>query len=78
MAMDSGEIERLIREAIPDAKVTIEDLAGDGDHYAAHVISGAFKGRSRVQQHQMVYDALKGRMGGALHALALQTNVPDA
>lgn len=78
MAMDSGEIERLIREAIPDAKVTIEDLAGDGDHYAAHVISGAFKGRSRVQQHQMVYDALKGRMGGTLHALALQTNVPDA
>lgn len=78
MAMDSGEIERLIREAIPDAKVTIEDLAGDGDHYAAHVVSGAFKGRSRVQQHQMVYDALKGRMGGALHALALQTNVPDA
>ena len=76
MAMDSGEIERLIREAIPDAKVTIEDLAGDGDHYAAHVISGAFKGRSRVQQHQMVYDALKGRMGGTLHALALQTNVP--
>ena len=78
MAMDSGEIERLIREAIPDAKVTIEDLAGDGDHYAAHVVSGAFKGRSRVQQHQMVYDALKGRMGGTLHALALQTNVPDA
>ncbi|WP_316978334.1 BolA family protein [Shumkonia mesophila] len=76
MAMDSGEIERLIREAIPDAKVTIEDLAGDGDHYAAHVVSGAFKGRSRVQQHQMVYDALKGRMGGTLHALALQTNVP--
>ncbi|MBE0533590.1 MAG: BolA family transcriptional regulator [Rhodospirillales bacterium] len=76
MAMDSGEIERLIREAIPDAKVTIEDLAGDGDHYAAHVISGAFKGRSRVQQHQMVYDALKGRMGENLHALALQTNVP--
>jgi stress-induced morphogen len=76
MAMDSGEIERLIREAIPDAKVTIEDLAGDGDHYAAHVVAAAFKGRSRVQQHQMVYDALKGRMGGQLHALALQTNVP--
>lgn len=76
MAMDAGEIERLIKQAIPDASVTIEDLAGDGDHYAAHVISGAFKGRSRVQQHQMVYDALKGRMGGALHALALQTNVP--
>ncbi len=78
MAMDAGEIERLIKQAIPDAKVSIEDLAGDGDHYAAHVVSGAFKGRSRVQQHQMVYDALKGRMGGALHALALQTNVPDA
>jgi stress-induced morphogen len=76
MAMDSGEIERLIREAIPDAKVTIEDLAGDGDHYAAHVVAAAFKGRSRVQQHQMVYDALKGRMGDQLHALALQTNVP--
>jgi len=78
MAMDAGEIERLIKQAIPDARVSIEDLAGDGDHYAAHVVSGAFKGRSRVQQHQMVYDALKGRMGGALHALALQTNVPDA
>lgn len=76
MAMDASEIERLIKEAIPDAQVTIEDLAGDGDHYAAHVVSGAFKGRSRVQQHQMVYEALKGQMGGALHALALQTNVP--
>ena len=76
MAMDAGEIERLIKQAIPDAHVTIEDLAGDGDHYAAHVVSGAFKGRSRVQQHQMVYDALKGRMGENLHALALQTNVP--
>jgi stress-induced morphogen len=76
MAMDAGEIERLIKQAIPDAQVTIEDLAGDGDHYAAHVVAAAFKGRSRVQQHQMVYDALKGRMGGALHALALQTNVP--
>jgi len=76
MAMDSGEIERLIKQAIPDAQVTIEDLAGDGDHYAAHVVSAAFKGRSRVQQHQMVYEALKGRMGDKLHALALQTNVP--
>lgn len=76
MAMDAGEIERLIKKAIPDAQVTIEDLAGDGDHYAAHVVSVAFKGRSRVQQHQMVYDALKGLMGGALHALALQTNPP--
>lgn len=76
MAMDAGEIERLIKQAIPDAQVTIEDLAGDGDHYAAHVVAAAFKGRSRVQQHQMVYDALKGRMGDKLHALALQTNVP--
>ena len=76
MAMDAGEIERLIKEAFPDAKVTIEDLAGDGDHYAAHVISEAFKGKSRVQQHQMVYDALGGRMGGVLHALALTTAAP--
>lgn len=77
MAMDATEIERLIREAIPDAAVTIEDLRGDGDHYAAHVVSSAFQGRTRVQQHQMVYQALRGRMGGALHALALQTSVPD-
>lgn len=76
MAMDAGEIERLIKEAFPDAKVTIEDLAGDGDHYAAHVISEAFKGKSRVQQHQMVYKALQGRMGNQLHALALQTGTP--
>lgn len=73
MAMDSGEIERLIKEGIPDAVITIEDLRGDGDHYAAHVVSAAFKGKSRVQQHQMVYQALQGRMGGELHALALQT-----
>ncbi len=73
MAMASSEIERLIKEAIPDAVVTIEDLRGDGDHYAAHVVSAAFKGKNRVQQHQMVYQALKGRMGGELHALALQT-----
>lgn len=76
MAMDAGEIERLIKQAIPDAQVTIEDLAGDGDHYAAHVVSAMFKGRTRVQQHQMVYEALRGRMGDKLHALALQTNVP--
>jgi len=75
--MDAGEIERLIREALPDAQVTIEDLRGDGDHYAAHVVSGAFKGKSRVQQHQMVYQALQGRMGGQLHALALQTSAPE-
>ncbi|MDD9876472.1 MAG: BolA family transcriptional regulator [Magnetovibrio sp.] len=77
MAMAAAEIERLIKEGIPDAKVTIEDLRGDGDHYAAYVTSGAFEGKSRVQQHQMVYQALQGRMGGELHALALQTSTPD-
>ncbi|MGE5537842.1 MAG: BolA family protein [Gemmatimonas sp.] len=77
MAMDSGEIERLIKAAFPDASVAIEDLAGDGNHYAAHVVSAAFKGKSRVQQHQMVYAALQGKMGGDLHALALQTAVPQ-
>ncbi|MCZ8148706.1 BolA family protein [Falsiroseomonas sp.] len=77
MAMDAAEIEALIVSALPDAKVTIEDLAGDGDHYAAKVVSSAFKGLSRVKQHQLVYAALQGRMGGALHALALQTSAPD-
>lgn len=77
MAMDAGEIEALIKAAIPDAQVTIEDLAGDGDHYAAKVVSASFKGISRVKQHQIVYAALQGRMGGALHALALQTSAPD-
>lgn len=77
MPMDQNEIERLIKEALPDAKVTIRDLAGDGDHYAATVISSSFKGKSRVQQHQLVYNALKGQMGGVLHALALQTGTPD-
>ena len=76
MAMDAQEIESLIRAALPDAKITIEDLRGDGDHYAAHVISEAFRGKSRVEQHQMVYGALQGRMGGVLHALALQTAPP--
>jgi stress-induced morphogen len=74
--MNAGDIEQLIKEALPDAKVTIRDLAGDGDHYAAEVISEAFRGKTRVQQHQMVYAALKGRMGGELHALALQTSAP--
>ncbi len=78
MAMDAGEIERLIKDALPDAKITIEDLRGDGDQYAAHVVSAAFEGKTRIQQHQMVYQALKGGMGGALHALALQTSVPKA
>tara|TARA_B100001540_G_scaffold310014_1_gene327157 strand:- start:2865 stop:3092 length:228 start_codon:yes stop_codon:yes gene_type:complete len=75
--MDAGEIERLIKESFPDAKVEIQDLRGDGDHYAALVVSSAFEGKSRVQQHQMVYKALKGNMGGELHALALQTSTPD-
>ncbi|GIK97622.1 MAG: ATP-binding protein [Alphaproteobacteria bacterium] len=78
MAMDASEIERLIREAIPDAVVVVEDLRGDGDHYAAHVTSPAFAGKTRVQQHQMVYQALQGRMGGELHALALQTSAPKS
>jgi stress-induced morphogen len=77
MAMNAAEIEALIKSALPDAEVTIEDLAGDGDHYAAKVVSSAFKGISRVKQHQIVYAALQGRMGGALHALALQTSAPD-
>ena len=76
--MSVGEIEALIKSALPDAQVDIQDLAGDGDHYAATVVSEAFRGRSRVQQHQIVYAALRGRMGGELHALALQTSVPDA
>ncbi len=74
MAMEAAEIERLIREALPDARVEIRDLAGDGDHYAATVVSPSFKGMSRVKQHQVVYTALKGNMGGVLHALALQTS----
>lgn len=78
MPMDAREIEHLIRTHIPDAHVTIRDLAGDGDHYAATVVSEQFRGKSRVQQHQMVYEALRGSMGGALHALALQTSAPDA
>ena len=77
MPMNPGEIESLIKEGIPDAKVTIEDLRGDGDHYAAYVVSQAFKGKTRVQQHQMVYQALQGRMGNELHALALQTSAPS-
>lgn len=76
MAMDAKEIERLIKLKYPDAEVQILDLAGDGDHYAAHVVTSAFKGKSRVQQHQLVYEALGGRMGGELHALALTTGVP--
>ncbi len=77
MPMSAAEIEALIKAALPDAQVTVEDLRGDGDHYAATVVSSAFRGKSRVQQHQMVYAALQGRMGGALHALALQTAPPQ-
>lgn len=77
MAMDAIEIERLIKQGLPDATVVIEDLRGDGDHYAASVSSVQFRGKTRVQQHQLVYKALQGNMGEALHALALQTSVPD-
>ncbi|SEG51844.1 BolA family protein [Bosea lathyri] len=77
MAMDAHDIEAMIKAALPDAIVEIKDLAGDGDHYAATVTSSAFAGKSRVQQHQMVYAALKGNMGGVLHALALTTAVPQ-
>jgi stress-induced morphogen len=77
MAMAASDIERLIRVRIPDAEVTIRDLAGDGDHYAATVIAESFRGKSRVQQHQIVYEALKAEMGGKLHALALQTGTPE-
>ena len=77
MPMDAREIESMIKAAIPDADVTIRDLAGDGDHYAATVIAESFRGKSRVQQHKIVYDALKAEMGGKLHALALQTGTPE-
>ena len=77
MPMSAPEIERMIKEAMPDAQVQIEDLAGDGDHYSATITSSAFAGKSRVQQHQMVYDALGGRMGGELHALMLKTKAPS-
>jgi len=77
MAMDGLEIERLIKQAFPDGQVLVVDLAGDGDHFAARVTSGAFKGKSRIQQHQMVYAALRQQIGGALHALALETLIPE-
>ncbi len=76
MPMDAKDIERLIKARFPDAAIEIKDLAGDGDHFAAHVVTAAFKGQSRVRQHQMVYEALEGRMGGVLHALALTTAAP--
>ena len=75
--MEAQEIESLIREGIPDASVEITDLAGDGDHYSARVVAESFRGVPRVKQHQRVYQALGGRMGGALHALQLSTSVPE-
>ncbi|MCL4679142.1 MAG: BolA family transcriptional regulator [Alphaproteobacteria bacterium] len=77
MAMDAATIEKMILEGIPDATVKVEDLRGDGEHYAAYVVSPSFTGKSRVQQHKMVYDAMKGKMGDELHALALQTSAPE-
>jgi stress-induced morphogen len=77
MAMEAAEILALLRGGIPDAEVTITDLRGDGEHYAAHIVSPAFKGLTRIQQHQMVYKALGGRMGTELHALAIQTAAPQ-
>ena len=77
MAMPAAEIEALIKAALPDAEVVIQDLAGDGDHYLARVSSAAFAGKSRIQQHKMVYEALGGRMGGELHALQVVTAVPN-
>ena len=77
MTMNAGDIEALIKAALPDARITIRDLAGDGDHYAAEVVSATFRGKSRVQQHKLVYDALQGKVGAVLHALALQTSAPE-
>jgi len=76
MAMSAAEIERLIKATFPDARIELRDLAGDNDHWAAHVVSSAFKGKSRIQQHQMIYEALGGRVGGALHALQLTSALP--
>lgn len=77
MAMDAAHLENMIKENIPDAQVRIDDLRGDGDHYAAYVVSASFEGLTRIQQHQMVYQALQGKMGNELHALALHTSVPE-
>ena len=76
MPLSKEDLEKHIRDRLPDSTITIEDLRGDGDHYSCHVISKEFEGKSRVQQHQMVYGSLKGRMGNELHALALQTSTP--
>ncbi len=77
MAMEAAEISRMIKEGLPDAEVKIDDLRGDGEHYAAYIVSPSFAGKNRVQQHQMVYQALQGKMGGELHALAIQTGLPE-
>ncbi|MEP7210549.1 MAG: BolA family transcriptional regulator [Alphaproteobacteria bacterium] len=77
MAMDRATLEGFLREAFPDARIELKDLAGDNDHWSAEIVSDSFRGKSRVAQHQLVYAALKGRMGGALHALALTTRAPD-
>lgn len=77
MAMDAAEIERLIREALPNATIDVRDMAGDGEHYAAHIVDEAFRGKTRVEQHQMIHAALHGRLGGDLHALSLQTSAPE-
>ncbi|MGO8737898.1 BolA family protein [Rhodoblastus sp.] len=77
MSMQASEIEHMIKKALPDAEIQITDLAGDGDHYSARVVSETFRGLSRVRQHQLVYAALGGQMGGALHALALETAAPE-
>ena len=77
MAMNIEGIEKLIKEKLPDAEIHIEDLRGDGDHYAAYISSSAFEGLSRIKQHQLVYNSLQGKMGNELHALALKTSVPE-
>lgn len=78
MPMNAEDLQRLIEDGIPDSVVIIEDLRGDGDHYSAHITSPAFEGKTRIQQHQMVYAALKGKMGTELHALAIQTSIPQS
>ena len=77
MSMDLIEIEDLVKKAIPDAIINIQDLAGDGNHYSATIISSLFKGKSRIEQHKIVYNALKGKMGNELHALAIKTKEKD-
>jgi stress-induced morphogen len=77
MPMNAHDLETMLKDAFPDAHVEIRDLAGDGDHYAANIVSESFRGKNRVQQHRLVNQALKGKMGGELHALALQTSVPE-